>query len=549
MAGVDVSLAPSARQQMTAIAELRWRIFVNSLRTVRGRLELASRIFISLAFVGGGIGGAVGLGGAAWFLLSQGDAEWLSVLLWPVFLFWQLFPLMATAFTENVDSSTLLRFPLSYRSYFLIRLAYGSLDPATTVASLWLLGIAVGIGFAQPKVFPWAALVLVTFALVNILLARMIFAWLERWLAERRTREIMGVLFFLFILSLQLIGPLIAAYGHKPKPETMVLGRELSTAQRPLPPGLAAGAIAAMAQGRPRSSLLSFLLLGLYGIAFFWLLNFRSRAEYYGENLTESDRRKTLPGEVSAVRPGWRVRGLSGPVTAVFEKELRYLSRSGPMLFTLIVPLFMLAVFRSSGKNEGLFSHAPELTFPLGAAYSLLLLTNLSYNNFGADGGGIQFLFASPVRFRQIMLGKNLAHSAIFALEVVVVWLGTCLLYRSPSVKVMLATLAGILFVVPIDFAAGNLFSIYSPSRIEAGVFGRQRASLTTVLASFAIRGALFGAGAIMVWLSRHSNSWEEVLIFLLPVGFAFAAYALTLNHVDKIALDHRENLISQLGR
>ena len=329
----------------------------------------------------------------------------------------------------------------------------------------------------------------------------------------------------------------------------MILGRELSSAQRPLPPGLAAAAIAEMVQGRPRASLLSFLLLGFYGIAFFWLLNFRSRAEYYGENLSESDRRKTLPG-TPAVRSGWSVPGLSGPVTAVFEKELRYLGRSGPMLFTLIVPLFMLAVFRGSGKNEGLFAHAPGLTFPLGAAYSLLLLTNLTYNNFGADGGGVQFLFASPARFRQIMMGKNLAHSAIFALEVVVVWLGACLLYRPPSLEVTLATLAGILFAVPIDLAAGNLFSIYSPSRIEAGVFGRQRASLTTVLASFAIRGILFGGWALLFWLSRHnSNSGAEILIFLLPVGFAFLAYTLTLNHVDKIALDHRENLISQLGR
>ena len=61
------------------------------------------------------------------------------------------------------------------------------------------------------------------------------------------------------------------------------------------------------------------------------------------------------------------------------------------MLFTLIVPLFMLAVFRSSGKNEGLLAQMPELTFPLGAAYSLLLLTNLSYNNFGAMAAAPSF--------------------------------------------------------------------------------------------------------------------------------------------------------------
>jgi ABC-2 type transport system permease protein len=554
------SADPQARQQLKAVAELRWQLFLNSIRTFRGRIELASRIFISLAFVAGGIGGAVGLGGAAWFLFSQGNVEWLSGLLWPVFLFWQLFPLMATAFTRNVESSSLLRFPLSYRSYFLIRLAYGSLDPATAVAGMWLLGIDIGIGVARPSIFPWATIVLVIFALMNIVLARMLFAWLERWLAQRRTREIMGILFFLFILSFQLIGPLIAIYEHRSIPESKILGQKLSHAQRPLPPGLAAAAITGVAQTQPGSSgssqgtisasAISFLLLLAYGIAFLWLLNFRLRAEYRGENLGESPGRKALSSGHSALQPGWELPGLPGPVAAVFEKELRYLGRSGPMLFTLIVPLFMLLVFRSSGKNEGLFSYAPMLTFPLGAAYSLLLLTNLSYNNFGADGSGTQFFFASPARFRQIMMGKNLAHLSIFMLEVVLVWMGTCLLYRSPSLGVALTTLAAMLFVVPIDLAAGNLFSLYSPSRVEAGVFGRQRASLTTVLASFAIRGALFGTSAVMFWLSSGSgNPWMDLPIFLLPAGLAFAVYVFTLDRVDSIALDHRENLISHLGR
>jgi ABC-2 type transport system permease protein len=162
----------------------------------------------------------------------------------------------------------------------------------------------------------------------------------------------------------------------------------------------------------------------------------------------------------------------------------------------------------------------------------------------------VQFFFAAPVRFRQIMTGKNLAHAAIFALEVALVWLGTSLLYRPPSIRVTLATVAGILFALPIDLAAGNLFSIYSPTRVEAGVFGRQRASLTTVLASFGVRGALFSGGALMLWLSRHyGNSWIVVPLLLLPAVLACAAYALALNHIDGMALGHRENLISQLGR
>ena len=49
---VGPNLAPQSRQQMTAVAELRWRLFVNSLRTVHGRLELVSRIFLGIFFVG-----------------------------------------------------------------------------------------------------------------------------------------------------------------------------------------------------------------------------------------------------------------------------------------------------------------------------------------------------------------------------------------------------------------------------------------------------------------------------------------------------------------
>src|SRR5437868_9390771 len=385
---VGPNLAPQSRQQMTAVAELRWWLFVNSLRSFHGRLELVSRISLGIFFVAGGIGGAIGLGVAAWFLMLQGKAERLGALLWPVFLFWQLFPLTATAFTQNLESASLLRFPLSYRSYFLIRLVHGSLDPATAVSGLWLLGIATGVGAARPRLLPWTAIVLFTFAVVNLLLARMAFAWVERWLAQRRTREIMGVLFFLSIVSLQLIGPLIAFYGHKSKPEAQFLWQEVSKAQKPLPPSLAAAAIAEKAQGQHRTGVLSFLLLALYGIAFLWLLNFRLHAEYYGENLSQSAVRKASPGELLAPHPGWNLPGLPGPVTAVLENELRYLSRSGPMMFALVVPLFMLLVFRSSGHNQGLFAYAPGLTFPLGAAYSLLLLTNLSYNNLGADGRG-----------------------------------------------------------------------------------------------------------------------------------------------------------------
>src|SRR5207247_10900605 len=118
--------------------------------------------------------------------------------------------------------------------------------------------ITICVGFADPGLLIWAALVLLAFAIVNLLLARMIFAWVERWLAQRRAREIIGVLFFLFILSFQLIGPLMNRYGEKPRPGVVRVSGEVSPAQGLLAPGLAAGGIARMSLGQVSGGLAFF---------------------------------------------------------------------------------------------------------------------------------------------------------------------------------------------------------------------------------------------------------------------------------------------------
>src|SRR5579863_4769077 len=191
--------------QLAAIADLRWRLFINGLRSRRGKMELASRIIFTSAFALGGLGGFVATTVLSWYFVNHGNSAFLAVPLWIIFFFWQVFPVMATAFTNNPDSSELLRFPLTYRSYFLVRLAYGFLDPASALGTIGLLGVLIGVSAARPALFPWAAITLLTFALFNLVLMQTIFAWIERWLAQRRTREIMGVLLILAMLSFQMI--------------------------------------------------------------------------------------------------------------------------------------------------------------------------------------------------------------------------------------------------------------------------------------------------------------------------------------------------------
>jgi len=547
MAGMN---AAQVRDQLKAIALVRWEIFLHSLRTTRGTLELFSRIVIGAVITSGGLGGAALLGGFAWYVVSQGSPEFLAFLLWPVFMFWQFFPVMATAFSETLDTSNLLRFPLNYRSYVLVRVVYGALDPATLLGSLWLIAITLGVGIAAPRMFLWTAIVLALFGIFNLLLTQMVFAWVERWLAQRRTREIFAVLFFLAMISLQLIGPMMSRFRPKSASGLVRVGGEVNIAQRVLPPGLAAHSIASMVRGQIGTSLLMFGFVGVYALAILRMLSVRLRAQYRGENLSEVAKSELVKRGDNAVRAGWDVRGVSAPIMAVFEKEFHYLSRSGPMLLTLITPIIMLVVFGiGQGRpGTGFLQRSPDFAFPVGAAYTLLLLTNLVYNNFGADGGGIQFFLVSPARFRQIVVGKNLTHMTVLAGEMVLVWIGVSLLFRRPSLAMTVTTIAGILFAAPLNLAVGNLLSLYAPKKIAFETFGRQRASQVTVLTSFGVQLVVFVLGAAVFVLGRYYRDlWISAGLFLALAVVSFGMYFVVLGRVDGVAQRRREILTGEL--
>ena len=418
----------------------------------------------------------------------------------------------------------------------------------------------VGIGralLAAPRLLPSAFLALAAFAILNLLLARTIFAWLERWLARRRTREILGILFLLVIIGIQFIGPLMGLYGnHRAKRDVPVppFATELLPAERALPPGLAAETIARAEQGHFGVALGALALHCAVGGVIFWLLDMRLRAQYQGESLSESAAPAALREKARPARLGWALPGISGPVAAVVEKELRYLSRSGPMLFTLVMPVVVLLIFRLAPANapreHNALAHHAEFAFPAGVAYALLILSNLIYNNFGADARGIQFFFLSPVRFREIVLAKNLAHAAVLGLEIFLVWIAASVMFGGPPLGIMLATLAAALFGGLVNFLGGNLMSLYAPKKYDFAVLGRQRAAGTTVLANLAVQVVVIGlAGATLVVATRYGQLWIATLIFLALAAIAFAGYTIVLRRIDALALARRESLIADLCR
>jgi ABC-2 type transport system permease protein len=462
---------------------------------------------------------------------------------------------MATAFTNNPDSSDLLRFPLSYRSFFLIRLAYGFFDPASALGSVGLLGILLGITAARPLLFPWALVVLFTFAIFNLVLMQTIFAWIERWLAQRRTREIMGVLFILFMLSFQLINPIVQNLDKHQRPQFQRAAEIVVQVQGVLPPGLASDALAQASSAEYFVGFTSLFFLASLTAAIGFLLHLRLSKQFRGENLSEAGARPVVIERTQNLRVGWELPGLSQSVAAVFEKEVRYLARSGPMLLTLIMPIFMLVIFRLGPMNPmrnqtNFMARAPDMAFPGAAAYALLVLTNLVYNSFGGDGGGIQFFYASPVSFRQVLLGKNLTHAAILVTNTALAWLAVSYFYGTPARAVSIATVAGLLFAAPLNFTAGNLLSIYAPKKRDFATFGRQNVSQTTVLASLGVQVVVVAIGVGAFAVARlYKNLWIAALLFLALSLISLPLYLMVLRRIDAIAIGRRETLMAELCR
>jgi len=532
--------------QFLAVAQMRWRMFLNSLRTRRGSFEVGARVLMQGFYAFIGIGFGFGLGFAAWQMASHNSLRLVAALLWTVLIFWQMVPITVASFQETPDLSIFLRFPLTFSSYVLLYILFGIFDVGTLIGGIGLLGVWIGASLAQPGLIGWITLTLALFAVFNILLTRMIFAWIDRWLAQRKTREILGVIFLFLMLGVQLLNPALhqrSRYGRSMAHSSMV--RRLETAGRAqsfLPPGLAANALASARAGRPLAAGAGLLVLVLFTSAAGAVLGLRLRAEYRGENLGEAPSRTAKIGrEHSRQR---RLEG-SGPVAAVIEKEIRYVMRSGIMLYGFLAPLVIVFLFSGRGSSFG-----GKFALPIGVAYSFLGLTRFIYNNLGGEGAGIQLYFLVPTPFRKVLFAKNIVHTLIFLAELALVCIIVAFRAGMPGPQILLVTFCWLLFALPAQLAIGNVLSITMPYRMTNVRMVREHGAAGNNFLSLLIEFLVFAIGvAVYLPLASigHPGLAAPALLVLAAASTVF--WLRVLSGSDSMVQARRESLIANLYR
>lgn len=553
-------LGSLARRQYLAIMWVRFRMLTNSVRSVQGAFEFSAKGVAFLIYSMMGMGLGIGLGGGAYQLVKSEHFQYLPALFWTVFLVWQVLPVALASFQEQFDLSSVLRFPVSFGSFYLMSIAFGLVDVPAILGGICCVGIWTGVTLARPALWSWTAGILAVYAVFNILLGRAVLAWVDKWLAKRRTREIVSALFLLLMLSLQLLNPALheqrqyrrGGGRHGAQPSGQGVMNELPSWMKPvlalepwLPPGLAADGVLRVAESETRLMFESLAALGVYIVAAAAVLGIRLRAEYAGERLSEAPAARKRTEEDSK----WLLDG-SGPIAAVVEKELRIIPRSMPLLFAMGAPLLTVLVISSVLKNTNDTGHAFSWAFPLCVCYALLGFTQMIFNNLGSEGTGIQTLFLSPTPIRTVLLAKNLLHGALFCIVAFLAGVFATVRLGWPDVTLAATTAAWVIFAVPTNLAVGNLLSITMPYRVNLGRLSRQRGSQASALVSMLIQLLVVGCGVVVMELCAFfGKKWMAIPSLLVLAGIAGVVWFQVLAHADSLANRNRENLIATLAK
>ena len=545
-------VAPPVRifRQIVLIAGLRWRLLHNSVRRKQNRLDLLGLIILALfagTFV---IGLCFALFAGAYDFVSTSKTSWLSLFFWAIFLWWQLFPIVAAGFGASFEFRTLLRFPVSFAAFYIIGLAYGLADFTGLAALCWIVAILLGVATAKLALLPPMLLLGALFVLFNVALERLIGSWMERLLARRRTREFFVAGFILLMVSLQFLTPLLGHYANSAGPWFSHALPYLAY----FPPSLVGQGMSAASAGSEADFAIAAAGLAGYPLFFGALLWVRFAAQHRGEELSETPAPQRIVRSTARQEAAQDALGLLSPqVAAVIRKEVRYLLRNGFAALLLFLPpvlVFALISQHSLLHFMGAKGVSPELFFPGLVAYIVLILMAPAYNSFAYENAGVQTYFTAPLRFRDVFLGKNFVQVGLIVTELTLCIAAFCYRVGTPSAPIFLATLAAVVFTVVGQLSIANWSSLSFPRKLAFGQIHGQRQSAMAVLIAFAAQILLFAISSLVLGLGRWTGDrWLPAKTFALLAVAAVSGYVASLDALTSYAERKKEKLIEALCR
>lgn len=481
-------------RQLHTLIWLKWTLFRNSLRSSKAVVNRIASVLGMLAALALALLIAVGLGVAAYALTSPElglqtvqaktthgapatpSVEFIFFSIFALcYLLWATLPLSIGS-SRQFDPGNLLLYPISLRKLFAVDFVSEIASLQSVFAIPAIMAIGMGAGLAQGKLAS-AILIALVAAAFGIALSKWVSTSIGALIRKKRTRgetllALIGAVAGLGGALFGQIAPLLFRHA------------ESISALRWTPPGAIAFALThGLREGQAAGYALALTVLSAYTVVLvvitYWL---ESRA-ILGGGTKRRARRPASETKGNENYAGWELPLISPALSALLEKELRYVVRNAQIRMMTLMPLILIAVrlmnrrrFDQRAVGEGgsvfvtdFFKYGQGLMATGGMLYVFLILAGLFCNQFAFENGGMRTLILSPIDRKKILLGKNLAISTVALIFSAALLAINQLVFRDITLGALLFAGLSFLTFAALMSVMGNWFSVRFPKRMKFG--------------------------------------------------------------------------------
>jgi len=445
-----------------------------------------------------------------------------------LYLMWATVPLSLGG-GKQFDAGKLLMYPVTLRKLF----AVDFISEFTTLHSVFLvpavLALSIGAGLGSGKL-AITLIAAIPAALVGVALSKWLSTIIGSLLRRKRARgetlvALLGVVVGLGAAVAGQIVPLIFKHADS--------FRSL----RWTPPGAAAFLLVGNPARDKIAYATAFLTLSAYAIvlivATYWIVQ-RAALGIEGRR-----KQKVVveTGEATAYS-GWQLPLLSPVLSALVEKEFRYLFRNAQVRMMALMPLLVIFIrlvnsqkFGTTrrGISNGFMAYGSGLLLIGGVLYVFLILAGLSCNLFAFEEGGMRTLILSPIDRRKILLSKNIVVTFLALVFAVALLILNTIIFRDVTIASLLFLALTFVIFAAINATIGNWLSIRFPKRMRYG----KRLNVSGVAGLFLIPLILVMlvppvVSALVGYFTR--SLVNEFLLLTLFVFVSVGLYSLMIN-------------------
>jgi hypothetical protein len=385
-----------------------------------------------------------------------------------LYLMWATVPLSLGG-GKQFDAGKLLLYPITLRKLFIVDFVseFTTLHSIFLVPAVFALAFGSGLGSGKLSI---ALIAAIPAALVGVGLSKWLSTIIGSLLRRKRARgetvvALLGVVVGLGAAVAGQIVPLL--FKHADSLRSL----------RWTPPGAAAFLLVGNPARDTVAYATAFLTLSAYAIllivATYWIVR-RAALGIEGRR----KQRVVVENSEATTYSGWQLPLLSSDLSALVEKEFRYLLRNAQVRMMALMPLLVIFIrliqsqklgATRRGISTGFRAYGSGLLLVGGVLYVFLILAGLSCNLFAFEEGGMRTLILSPIDRRKILLSKNIVVTFLALIFAIALLILNTIIFRDLTIDGLLFLVLTFVIFAAINSTIGNWLSIRFPKRMRYG--------------------------------------------------------------------------------